>query len=160
MYDGCAHPMEPSQDCHWGRGLNPGDWLRGPCLAVVTSLSSLPYTVAPGALCPLLSIPCCPAQGLLQQLPAKLSCILWRDGSSQIRLSQKPRCVRSRQVLARLCGWLVHSGLFLKISHGLAATWQWVALTARMISLGAGAEAPTGPLRGSSCLPASLIPCW
>lgn len=35
-----------------------------------------------------------------------------------------------------------------------------MALTARLISLGGGAEAPTGPLQGGNCLLVSLIPCW
>lgn len=64
------------------------------------------------------------------------------------------------QVLARLCSWLVHRQF---ISQDSSWVGRHVAVGGSDSSAdfpGGGAEAPTGPLRGSSCLLVSLIPCW
>lgn len=117
--------------------------------------------MAPGALCPLLSIPCCPAQDLQQQLPAKLSCISWRHSSSQIREPKTQMCKKpTGQVLVRLCGWLVHRRFISQDSSWVGCHVAVGGSDSSADIPGGGAEAPTGPLQGSSCLRVSLIPCW
>lgn len=61
--------------------------------------------------CVLSSLSLVAQHGSAAALPAKLSCISWRDGSSQIRdtESKTQMCKKpTGQVLARLCSWLVH----------------------------------------------------